>query len=42
MVNFDVSLLSGEPVALRLREAEEHADPFTHARPEGRDLRRPL
>lgn len=33
---------SGEPVSLRLCEAEEHADPLAHARPQRRDLRRAL
>lgn len=38
----DISVFSGEPVALWLCETEEHADSFAHARPERRDLRRPL
>ena len=37
-----LSALSGEPVALWLCQTEEHADSLTHARPERRDLWRPL
>lgn len=36
------SLHSGKPIALWLCETEEHADSFPHARPQRRNLRRPL
>lgn len=37
-----ISLRSGKPIALWLCETEEHADSFPHARPQRRNLRRPL
>lgn len=39
---FYLPVASGEPVTLRLRQTEEHADLLTHARPQRCDLWHPL